>query len=767
MNNFQLNNTSVYLGGQCQWDLILKSQDGTFIADGFQLTPISNNVSFNKKSDINHLNNNHSDTLKKFASELEENFWSTTQTEYIYNLGKNIISYDQSFNSGVKRLPSFDVYKKQFSFFIPLWLEYIKNENCYLKFRLSAFLYDNHNTPLGTKDFDLKLYDGDNFHNKFVNYFNNWLTYLNIIPNPNRYGEDNLGNDRVMNIDMENSSVSISGISTNSGQIINEINCDYVSYDLLNFERPNIETDYILSSLFKAHNVIASQLFNFNLCFDLDDIISPIFINQLWGKKINIACDVFIIDGEEETQLEKRSLYTNYKFISKNSYNPFIFLLDVDGNGEEKYEIESNNSENMNVLDFLMDYDNAVIENKNKLTQPIYHWGYVNHGEKSFNLYDGYKYKYYEFGPQVTREINNNGYPVYKYDNYEIPYTNGISIPYLQNKYIGGHGELTWLYPSKSIYVGYDGASVGYIMTKIITDLMLKGPSGLLYQNCINIEKCNKQWNTHIDDTDDPKFKGISCVYLCVGDTFNVYSSISNIYGEENVYILKDINGNDISSDVTIVSDSGVAVIYTKNMNYLMLNNILNMRCDDHSDDMEYILKIAEGIKSSITTGNDGNFYGFDTEICVGKNEINQNVYYKLDSKSTYVYRNDGKLSPLMIDDNKYNLNYDYYLRIYDKSIHTMSEINDINVPEICKYGDSWVLNLLSQLNFTITKDLNDDTSLKDLIKKQLETIYKTNDDSELTDYIYNLYNVKFDYEFVENRNQHTSIIYKVKSILI
>ncbi len=772
MNNFQLNNTSVYLGGQCQWDLILKSQNNKFVVDGFQLSPISNNVSFNKKGEVKHLNNNHSDTLKKFASELKENFWSIKSTENIYKYNdSDHISYDPSFNAGVKRLPSFEVYERQYGYFIPLWLEYIPNSNSYLKFRLSAFTKDG-NTPLGYEDFELKILDDNDFHNQFVNYFNNWLTYLNIIPNESRYHEEddeNKGNDRVLNIDMKNLTTTISGVSVNSGQLINEINCDYTSYNLLNFERPNIETDYILSSLFKSHNIIAPQLFNFNLCFDLDDIISPVFMNQLYGQQIKVTCDVTLVINENGTEsnevLEKRSIFTNYEFIQKSSYNPFIFLSDTDGDGMENYVIAPKGSViKENVLDYLRDYNNIDIKNKNKLTQPICHWGPVSHEGESFNLYDGYKYNYFEFGVDVKRSSDTSGI-TYEYDNYEIPYSNGVSISYLGNKYVGGQGELTWLYPSRAIYAGYEGYPVGSVSFDIIMKLMYKGEGGLIYKNLINISKCNKQWGTNVSVTGTPTIDGITCVYMCVGDTYNVYQSIINLY-ENGVYQLSNSKGDDISGDVAIVIDSGVAVIYTKNMDYLMLNGILDMRCDIPSNNkMEEILDIAKGIKESIIQGNSGEFYGFGTEIGVGKNDLNQEVYYKLDSKSTHVFRKDGKLSPMMIVDDGKKINYDYYLSVNDQEIKKFEDGGRITSPEICTYKTSYVLDLLSELSFTVSKLLNDNSkSLKDLIKEQLKIVYKTND-SELIDYIYNLYRNEFDYDYVFEENP--SIIYEVKLILI
>ena len=78
MNNYQLNNTSVYLGGQCGWDIILTNKDSDLRVSEFQLSPLAQNIPFNKKTHSYSVNNSHSDNLKKFYQDIKENFWWTT-----------------------------------------------------------------------------------------------------------------------------------------------------------------------------------------------------------------------------------------------------------------------------------------------------------------------------------------------------------------------------------------------------------------------------------------------------------------------------------------------------------------------------------------------------------------------------------------------------------------------------------------------------------------------------------------------------------------
>ena len=135
MNNYQLNNTSVLLGGQCKWDIVLACNNGELSVGGFQLTPLADNIPFNKKGDVGYLNTNHSDTLKNFYNDIKENFWSTTPS--LINVDPTH-SYDPTYISGFRRMSCYSVYKKQFSYLVPLWLEYLSSDE-YLKFKFTVY----------------------------------------------------------------------------------------------------------------------------------------------------------------------------------------------------------------------------------------------------------------------------------------------------------------------------------------------------------------------------------------------------------------------------------------------------------------------------------------------------------------------------------------------------------------------------------------------------------------------------------------------------
>ena len=499
-------------------------------------------------------------------------------------------------------------------------------------------------------------------------------------------------------------------------------------------------------------------------------------MQQIKGTNFSVHCDVVEMDANEnssfgETVLEKRSIYTNYEYIPKKTLNPFIFLCDTTIQGDQEilnYTTESENeTESDNVLDYLRDYQVVDICDKNKSVQYICHWGPVNHEGGSFNLYDGYKYNYHEFGKSVRRIITNTSTVVYKYSNHEIPYSNGITVSKLYESYVGGLGEFAWVDPSKIIYVGYDGCPNSIISNNIALKLMNGGSNGLLRKNCINIQKCNQRWNTNTkyDTESDPDFVGISLVYIC-SPGYDVVNNIKNIYSDDNIVL-------GFGDNWILIKDSNAAVVYTKDFNNLLIDNILKIiNSVDNSGVREELVALLEGIKQSIIEGNDSNFYGFNTEIGVAKNDLDEYVYYKLDSKSTYVYRTDGDLSPFMISDPDYSLNYKYGLDVNSQNIIKLDNLENLdNIYEINYYGNNWGLILLPELNFNIIKESDSNQSLKSLIKSHIKKFYNFNNDN-IVDYVYDLYKITFDYEYdysseKEIRNSKQRIIYKVKMDLI
>lgn len=765
MNNFQLNNTSVCLGGQCKWDVVLKKEGSELMVDGFQLVPISNNIPFNKHGDTQYLNKTHSDTLKKFYEDIKENFWSINPSLHPLD---STTYYDPSFVSGLRRADCYSVYKKQFEFLVPLWLEYLK-DNEFLRFKFVVWTSrvpdDSTKRVRGitldekTVDFYPKKSTTSPFHDDFINYFNNWLTYLNIKDNPGRYQDGdtfpNHGNNRVMNIDVKNTSVSIDGVYVSSGQKSDLVSCDYTIDNLFLYERPNIETDYILSNLFRSHNLIASQLFNLNFCFNIEDICDPYFLSQIMGAKISIDCEVSLCETDSDVvaPLSRKTILSNYEFIQRETYNPYLYLSNVTmdaGVGYNiNYEIIYENEVSDNVLDYLQDYTVEEIKDKSKLPQHIIHWGYTDHSSESFNLYNGYEYIYCDSGPNVERKTHPSHKPQYKQTKSLIEYTNGISVPYFNNSYVQGRGDLVWVYPKQILYVGYSGESSADTKVRIRETLLSNDDNSPRGKNYLNINEAANAWGvkTNIDSV-----VSVCCVYI------NYTGNLSN-------FVSGDFNGIAVDEHLFITIDNNNSfTIMTNNLNYLVLNKLMEKINSSEHQEFDNLIDFLNELKNIITQANTGDFYGFVVEIGLGKDDLNNNTYYKLDSKSTYVYRKDGDLSPLMLDDPNNNLNYVYQLNTKDNAIERIIEF-DPDTPEIVEQGNGWGLMLKDELSFTIEKPSNNGVLLVDLVKDKLGDIYGISNQT-LINYIYKLYYMMFDYDYIMKGDDPWTI-YTIKMTLI
>ena len=131
-----------------------------------------------------------------------------------------------------------------------------------------------------------------------------------------------------------------------------------------------------------------------------------------------------------------------------------------------------------------------------------------------------------------------------------------------------------------------------------------------------------------------------------------------------------------------------------------------------------------------------------------------------------------------MVEDPDYNLNYFYCLSSDDGSIKKMTlgypeqpddgKIYGLRYSfEDCEVDKGKVLILVGNLNYIIVKYTDNPTTLEALIKDKLaETYgYPIKDDANLIDYVYNLYDINFIYDY-KNIDSLDEIEYKVKLIL-
>lgn len=176
----------------------------------------------------------------------------------------------------------------------------------------------------------------------------------------------------------------------------------------------------------------------------------------------------------------------------------------------------------------------------------------------------------------------------------------------------------------------------------------------------------------------------------------------------------------------------------------------------------KYMDRISEIIKQM---NNKLYFYGFGTEIEVGKDELNENCYYKSNKHSIYIYRRCGELTPCLKSDPDFSLDYQYCQSIGDNNIFEITD-NFTRGFEYKGIDRSRSFGTISELNYAVEKPIDDDRTVKDLIKDKLKETYRLGDGTEeLLDYIYNLYNITFKYEYASETDVE-NVKYKIKLIL-
>ena len=138
-----------------------------------------------------------------------------------------------------------------------------------------------------------------------------------------------------------------------------------------------MEVDSMLINHFKNNHLISRQLFNFNLCFNISDLLSEYLTSFMYGNLIGVKVKA-MIDGKE---LEMRDFYSNYDYIPKTDTTIYT-VTEVAEDNIPTYK--------HNVLDYLKDDQYIEFINKNKYVQNTIHWSLLENNDYIFNVYNGF-----------------------------------------------------------------------------------------------------------------------------------------------------------------------------------------------------------------------------------------------------------------------------------------------------------------------------------------------------------------------------------------
>lgn len=348
---YQLVRTSPYLSGQVRWDLIVNPSRE--IGDVY-IRPISDNIVYNGTESA--LGSRHVDNVKQLYNTIEDVFFESVSKfnsiGALYNSGYELDPYDHTYEMGVRRI-SYSLYNKQFSFLCPIWIseniDYSK-----LSFRLSI----QDANPSGRRNniiVSIRLSDN------VVEYIREYMS---------SGADDTPLSDDLIGFKFDPIDAHITGLQVDKGRL-STIDIHDVISNLISIERPMMEFDDMIAKQFRYNRIVAQQLLNLNLVFDIQDLVGDV-ADTLLGHDLNITCRVYYGGNV----LELKDLYTNYTFIPS-------------------YEMETRGMTGPNVLEHLQDYKAKDLAHVNKVVQPIFHWALLENPDIIYNMYDG-------FGPCFT-----------------------------------------------------------------------------------------------------------------------------------------------------------------------------------------------------------------------------------------------------------------------------------------------------------------------------------------------------------------------------
>ena len=794
MLNYQLYRTNVLLGGQMKYDLILKSASTELVVDDFHITPISNKVPYNKYIKDNLLNYSHNDNISRYYKAVSGSFYKdfvdTELTDLYPLISETKKNYDDTYEMGCRRM-NYELYNKQFSYLCPIWLEQLKENECLM------FEFNLYTTPEQTKSFSTKsLYIDDfnsnilnvKYHNKFVNYFNNYLTYI----------ECHNGNDWVLDIKEDGSLINGVNVETGANKTAK---LHFIYQNLTSRERPLLEQNNMLINEISNNKLITKQLFNFNFCFNLIDLCKwqssyQLLNNQLRGKNLYVDVNVYICDKQTKniiSKLEHRDLFSNHDYIKKHCCNPTKIKLKYVGN-----EIEIDNSINIehrdqyinpndelneiNVLSYLQDYNCIDLIDKNKIIQNTIHWSTVNSPEITFNFYNGFSgYLSNERDLIMLKDVNaytpnvdietysdsinqywcnsielKNDYP--KDDDLYIPTTN-IFINFVKNiintpsKYIDLFSKFNKNCTVKNINYTYTNIDVedANIYTLILDNKL----DFHIKDNIVN------NVNIKYEQFDDSN----SGVYMIIDkkDPNNIKNYLIFIYNDDKTYIplikVKNALNNFIKKSEELPYDTNLSDI-CKYVN-LFINIIDNKAAVNH-----VYTVFPSGLNAYIINGPSLSVKEFE----YFKNNVSKFIerdigkikptFIKIDSENFFNF----KFSKLNLNDVKYIPKYLNYQKLgfpakypsigyypFKKEVQqytpndTSSDKYEYNIFHYNK-----LLNLsddISSIFIVHREEDNTYKSLENIIYNHIKNTYNINDDI-LVQYILSLYNYTYDFEY-------------------
>lgn len=795
-------------------DLVVDSAATKLYVSDFHISPISKNIPFTYKTDENLLKNDHLDNVKAYYKSIEGYFYNDgLDPEYkhawpiITEENKCIDCYSNIYDMGCQRL-SYNRYNKQFEFFCPVWIEHLYDD---LEFKISIRSEEEPDVVLAKNSLKLNINDKPS-HNKFVNYFKNYIKQIGL----------DTGNDNICNVNFADNHAAISGLDVSTG-IIKTVDINEFVNNITLRERPLLEVDNMLIEMFKSNLLVAKQLFNFNICFNLEDILSKSIVDLISGMPLIVNVEVFIGDKI----LEKKDFYSEYDFIPRHSM---------------QNSLSNNFIEKFNVLDYLKDYAALDLIDKNKFCQSTFHWSLSDNPEYIFNVYNGFSgISVREVDDEITYYENDHNYAntpdtLIRVNDFSKNTSNWINSYYLNS----------WKDFEKFIY---HTDNYKNICSYIHTDL--KYLNNLKYTksiDCNNFYAVNLIANNKLFISILSSYKNMTKIYedvymIVIKDLVIFLTDHANNLSFSKFYnILNDYNKNDFAdiTDTEIITtdynEAELNIIKSEKsdfsednykdgtlfINYSSkLNKLNSEKADDvivisgneninttKRDYLKSIYKLMSGVIAPTLITFGGSLKYFTDN---GPSKQTLEVSYIKDNEisvnQNYVLRYDGNIKPTFVDnpstlyykdyisDNRKNGKSKLQLSVYNKyaasgflpiypsinfcgikklSNYKYAAIPMVNVSEHENavhiidnsteykwFNNSLVYSLNPNIYFECeikSENVNEDY-ISEIIKKHISKQYKIQESYKI-DYIISKYNINVDWDYVSDTDINT---YKYK----
>lgn len=662
MNNYQLYRTNVLLGGQMKYDLILNSTgDNTNIIDEIHITPISDCAPYDKYIKDNLLNYSHQENIKGFYKKMSGSFYDDFVNPLLDNpfplpddyVGEN---YDSTYEMGCRR-KNYQLYKKQFEFFCPVWLEQISDLSK-LKFQIKI------NTTNDLKKYQAPLeiikiikFSKDGEVSKLEKYFNDYIKFIKL----------DKGKDWVFDINKTCS--IISGLNVETG-IYSDIELNRFYEDLIYRERPLLEFNNMIISELNKNKLIVPQLFNFNICFNLEDLLSDFVINNLYDYPIHINVDVLLNDEV----LERADIFSNHEFIPKRSLSSDTYSQKIERSGTlEKFKID--NSENLtsfNVLDYLRDNRCIDIIDKNKIIQNTCHWCNSLEPTYHFNVYDGFNIIFRKYTDKATNKFEYINIPYYdeattnmkddinedSEDSYQYPYW---CNNYILEEYLKGENGKQELNNIKSLIseilnstYNHDYLYSTFSSNCIVKNINYKTRESIKPIKVVLLQiKTDPSWELdEWNNWKDSEYKGINWKYSQIENCYILYNEVDR----KIIFITKyDLVKNlTYKSMLSKLSNSEIRIIQDL---YEILSNPNLFGLD--------MIKFSNGLAYSRANSPSIN----SQEIEYHKAKSNKSIVRLMGKIKPYFIRVDDMYKNYQYSKIRYNdTNHDY--KLYSQSIY-------------------------------------------------------------------------------------------------